>query len=204
MKTPNLIWLLVALIVVVGGVQIFSSTGISGPVGSGAKMFKDPSGIISFNYPNEAVLVIRGEDIEPNWAALATTSGSRIAEVNLPRSFQPNTNFSEAVFTVGSSTDQTAISNCFINPYSDIGTTTVLRINGTQYTRFGFGTAGAGNFYDTTSYRTFHNGVCYAIEYTIHSTNIGNYSPDQGITEFNRAKVRDTLEDIVQSFKFLK
>ena len=131
----------------------------------------------------------------------------------IPRSFQPKTNFSEATFVVGSSADPKSIELCLrasngetpgynpevANPVS-AGRVT---INGVAFSKYNLGDAGAGNYYDTTSYRTMRDGVCYAVEYTIHSTNIGNYDPSQGISEFDRAKVQGILEDIAKSFKFL-
>lgn len=63
---------------------------------------------------------------------------------------------------------------------------------------------GAGNYYETTSYRTVYNDECYAIEYTIHSTNIDNYSPDQGITKFDKEKITSILDAMVQSFNLIQ
>ena len=71
------------------------------------------------------------------------------------------------------------------------------------FSKFTLNDAGAGNLYETTSYRGLFDGDCYAIEYTIHSTNIGNYSPDQGVKEFDKVKVQEELEKILDSFKFL-
>ncbi len=75
-------------------------------------------------------------------------------------------------------------------------------INGVTYTKLESSGAGAGNLYETTSYRTVHNGQCYAIEYTIHSSNIANYPTESGITAFDKAKVQNALESIVQSLSF--
>ncbi len=76
-------------------------------------------------------------------------------------------------------------------------------IHGITYTKVTYSDAGAGNFYDTTSYRVVRHSQCYAIEYTIHSSNIGNYSPNQGISAFDEWKVQSILEGMVQSFIFL-
>ena len=38
---------------------------------------------------------------------------------------------------------------------------------------------------------------------TIHSTNIGNYDPSQGISEFDKTNVTNVLETIAGSFMFL-
>ena len=78
-----------------------------------------------------------------------------------------------------------------------------VKIHGIPFTKFTFSDAGAGNLYETVSYRTKRGGECYVVEYTIHSTNIGMYSPDQGIKEFDRAKVVNMLEKMAKSFRFL-
>ena len=138
-----------------------------------------------------------------DWNVQTTNLGLLLAVVKIPKSFLPQTNFSEAKFTVGTSADPVAIKNCFKSDGGSIGTTSEVTVNNQKFTRITLADAGAGNFYETTSYRTIYNNQCYAIEYTIHSTNIGNYSPDQGIKEFDKQKVEPLLENIVSSFKFL-
>ena len=75
-------------------------------------------------------------------------------------------------------------------------------INGIDFTVFHFSDAGAGNIYETTSYRTVHGGQCWAIEYTIHSSQIGNYPPKYGLQPFNEATLHDVLDRIAGTFKF--
>jgi hypothetical protein len=126
-----------------------------------------------------------------------------LAKATLPRETQPKTNFSGATFTVGTSADSDAVTGCTTNALDGTGTNKgAAVINGVNFTKFETSDAGAGNFYDTTSYRTVRNNQCYAIEYTIHSTNIGNYSPDQGIKAFDKLSVQKVLEQMVQSFTF--
>jgi hypothetical protein len=78
-----------------------------------------------------------------------------------------------------------------------------VTINGVTYERVVTSDAGAGNLYLTTSYRTVRNNQCYAIEYTIHSSQLGNYPPSMGITAFDQNKVTAVFEGMVQSFKFI-
>ena len=127
-----------------------------------------------------------------------------LVKATLPSSFEPKTNFGDGTLTVGTSADPTAIAECttFAEGGNGVQKTSVA-INGVTYERFVTNDAAAGNIYQTTSYRTLRNSQCYVIEYTIHSGNIENYSPDQGITAFDQAKVQSELESIVQSFKFL-
>lgn len=76
-------------------------------------------------------------------------------------------------------------------------------IDGFDFTKFTLNNAGAGNFYDTASYRGIVNGDCYVLEQTIHSTNIGNYPSSQGVKEFNKTLIQDDLDKILNSFDFL-
>jgi glycosyltransferase involved in cell wall biosynthesis len=139
----------------------------------------------------------------PDWRVNTKQKGMQLAHVSIPKVFMPGTNFSNAYMTIGASTDPKEIKSCgTIATNGEIKAGTVT-INGYPFTKFTLGDAGAGNFYETTSYRGLLDGDCYAIEYTIHSTNIGAYSPDQGIKEFDKVKVTNEFESIIASFKFL-
>jgi len=191
------------------GTQTFADCVANGsPAGSatapGAKEFTDSAGTFSFTYPDS--VTVSGGDVgyTQSWMVNATTSGLVLAKATLSKAFQPNTNFGEATLTVGTSPDPSAVATCLTyNPSGGPATApTKQTINGTQYTVFHSSDAGAGNFYETTSYRTVRNSQCYAVEYTIHSSNIHNYSPDQGISEFDTNAVTSVMEGIVQSFRF--
>jgi len=166
-------------------------------------IFTDGSKTFSFVYPNSFTLSGGELGYTQSWRQGTTDLGMMLAVVTIPRSFQPQTNFSEAKFTVGTSSDVNAVAACLTDTSGNSAQGTTTTINGVPYTVFSFGDAGAGNFYQTTSYRTVRDGQCYAIEYTVHSTNIGNYPPEQHITAFDEAKVKSALEGIVRSFKFL-
>jgi hypothetical protein len=153
----------------------------------------------SFVYPKDATI---DNDLTYPWQFNTAVPGTLLARIVIPRSVQPSTNLSDSLFIVGTSIDTQALKECLLATNGEIakGDTT---INGITYKRFELGDAGAGNLYDTTSYRTIHNGQCYAVSYTIHSTNIGNYDPSQGITAFDRVSITHTLEAIAQSFRFI-
>jgi hypothetical protein len=134
------------------------------------------------------------------WRLNAVEKGILVATVTAPRTYMPKTNFSEAKLTIGRSSDTNAIKSCTEKSAQEQQQGTVT-IGNYQFYKFVAGDAAAGNLYETTSYRGIVDGDCYAIEYTIHSTNIGNYSPDQGIKEFDKAKIQSEMEKIVKSFK---
>ena len=85
------------------------------------------------------------------------------------------------------------------NTSSFVATTT---IGGTLFSKFRFTAAGAGSIYDTTSYRTVHAGACYAIEYTIHSSQIANYPSTYNLKPFSAAPLTAVLDRIVGTFQF--
>ena len=165
--------------------------------------FTDVGKTFSFSYPNQFKLSGGEMGYSQNWKSNANSLGLLLTVVQIPKSFLPNTNFSEAKFTVGTSADPVAIKNCLKTENGEVVKTEKVEINGTSFTEITINDAGAGNFYETTSYRALQNDQCYGVEYTIHSTNIGNYSADQEIKEFDKTKITSILEGIVQSFKFL-
>ena len=178
--------------------------GIVTPGSAGTSTFTDQSRSFSFAYPSPVAISGGGIGYSTDWMVSATTSGLLLVKATLPRSFEPKTNLSDSILTIGTSADPDAVANCLTTSMGGNGIQkSSVTINGVTYTRLVTSDAGAGNFYETTSYRTVRNNQCYVIEYTIHSTNIGNYSPDQGISVFDHAKVQNVLEGIVQSFKFL-
>lgn len=165
--------------------------------------FVDSNNILSFEH-NPFFQHIEGINyLSTDWKLEAKEKGVLLASVIIPRTYMPNTNFSDARLTIGRSTTASAIKSCTIvsttNGEVKDGTGT---ISGYPFDKFNFNDAGAGNFYETTSYRGIVDGDCYVVEYTIHSTNIGNYSPDQNIKEFNKSVIQSNLEKIIQSLRF--
>ncbi len=170
--------------------------------GSEEITFIDEGQTISFSYP-QAFSLSGGEiGYSPSWRTNTQTLGITIAKVTIPKDSQPQTNFSEAIFTVGTSSDKNAVKNCLLPMNGERAKGTAV-INGITYSKITLSEGAAGNYYDTTSYRTIQNKQCYAVEYTIHSTNFASYDPNLGIKEFDTQKVVTALEAMVNSFNFL-
>ncbi len=125
--------------------------------------------------------------------------------VTIPATFEPQTNFADAKLTVGASGSNVAVAQC-LKPdasggsYTGVATTT---IGGVPFSIFTSAGAGAGNFYETTSYRTLHAGKCYAVEYTIHSAQIMNYPAQYNLRPFQKNTLTDVLDRMVGTFRFL-
>ncbi|HRH26344.1 MAG TPA: hypothetical protein PLF31_02645 [Candidatus Paceibacterota bacterium] len=169
----------------------------------GLSTYKDPQGQFSFSYLSDFDIAPASEIQGQPWSMIETDGGILHAKVNVPRSIQPNTNFGDARITVGSTDDQNAVSLCATAPTNTTSGENIT-INGIKFFKITQSDAGAGQFYETVSYRTVWNEKCYSIEYTIHSSNIGAYDPGQGITEFNQDVVINVLEGMVQSFTFIE
>ena len=167
-------------------------------------IYNDSAKTFSISYPKQFVLSGGEIGYSQNWQNQSSDLGLLLAVVRIPKEFLPQTNFGEAKFTIGTSVDPKAIKNCLINEFGNQATTSEVIISHHKFTKFTFADAGAGNYYETTSYRTMENNQCYAVEYTIHSSNIYNYSPDQGIKEFDKNKIVPILEGMVQSFNFIE
>jgi len=133
------------------------------------------------------------------WSYGSAKPGRRLFTIELAKDFMPQTNFSEAIVSVGVSADAADVAACLL---SDSGTAEKEVINTTSFTKIAFSDAGAGNFYETKSYRVLRNNVCLALEATTHSTNIDNYPPEQGIKKFDAPKIDAALNTVIQSFRF--
>lgn len=176
-------------------------------VSSGAtttEAFVAGSGDFSFLHPKGREVIVGNGERTSQWRANTASLGLLDVTVTMPRESQPDTNFSDARFTVGSSDEPAEVAACLTDTSgASIAEAVTREIGATTFVVIRTGDAGAGNFYDTTSYRAIREGRCYAVEYTIHSTNIGNYPAEAGVTEFDEAAVRAALEGMVESFRFL-
>jgi membrane-bound inhibitor of C-type lysozyme len=165
--------------------------------------FTSDGNTFSFSYP--ASWTLSGGDIgyTQSWRLNAMSQGLLLAKAMVPASVQPKTNFGSATLTIGLSSDPAATSNC-TTAASGEQALSPATFGGATFSAFSSSDVGAGNLTETTSYRAMYEGSCYALEYTIRSLNLGNFSPDQGISAFNKAAIHDALDKAVQSFRFGK
>ncbi len=179
-------------------------TGITTAPTDSTKTFTDQGKTFTFTYPAAFTLAGGGIGYTENWkVSTDTTLGLILAKLTVPQSYQPKTNFGDATFTVGTSSDSKAVKSCLVDNSGNGVTKSTATVNGIKYTIFVSTDAGAGNRYETTSYRTVQHGQCYAIEYTIHYAVLENFDPSSGVTGFDQKKVHDALDGIVQSLQFL-
>lgn len=129
------------------------------------------------------------------------TIGTRAVLVSLPKAIQSQTNFREAKVVVGISKEKNAIQTCLQKQAGEEERSAQV-INGVPFAAFTQADAGAGNMYQTTSYRAIRNSSCYVIEYTIHSTQLANYPKELGLKEFDQTYVKNLLERIISTIRW--
>ncbi len=134
------------------------------------------------------------------------TPGVIYFTLTVPRAIEPQTNFAGATLTVGASGNAAAVAGCMESGASGgpVTATSTIAMNGVYFTVFRSTGVGAGNYYDTTSYRTIHGGKCYAVEYTVHSAQIMNYPASYGLHPYDQGAIDTLMQAIVGTFTFTK
>lgn len=169
----------------------------------GWELYTSPDGSVSVEHPAEARVAPIGSGPTQEWRVGATkASGILLADIRILGSYMPGTNFSDARFTIGRSADAEEIKSCTAVQDS-MSERKDVKFGGYPFVMISTSEAAAGNRYDSTMYRGIFDGDCYAIEYTIHSTNIGNYPPERGIREFDKDKIVSIMEKMADSVEFL-
>ena len=158
-KTPLIIFLILVVIIVIYIVLMPAKQNnvpsIISPVttvSTSTAVYKNDAEGFSFSYPNQFSFADSQTLLDQPWEYNTSATGTLISRVLIPKSIQPQTNFSEAYFDVGVSTDTEAIKNCFVSPVGNEVDVSTSTINGVDFRTFHYSDAGAGNFYDVTSY----------------------------------------------------
>lgn len=74
-------------------------------------------------------------------------------------------------------------------------------IDGIRFTRFDAGDAAMSHYLDVHSYRTVHDGACYAIDLVVYGTNPEVYSPP-ATPPFTREQAFAQMQRVLQGFRF--
>ena len=166
----------------------------------GYETFTDNSRTFTFALPTDFAISGSAIGLAPGWSEGEQTNGMVLVKLTVPQSFAPSTNFVGATFTVGDSSDPAAVADCTKGPQGAVATPT--KLGDMAVTMLAWQGRGAGQIYDTTSYRVLQGGVCYAIEYTIHSSDIANFP--KGTKAFDKQSVVAALDEVAKSFQFLQ
>jgi hypothetical protein len=107
------------------------------------------------------------------------------------------TNLANVYLMIGSSLDPAVVSTC-VEPIGDYEQMIDSQnVNGVNFTHSQVDDAGAGNFYEQQIYRATKGSACYEVIFYLHSSNIYNFAPEMGITQFNRELILETLFDVL-------
>lgn len=166
-------------------------------------VYQSEDGSFSVQYPSVFEIEESNVTASSEWSYSTAEEGVLGVKLRIPGSYQPETNFQEAVFLVGWSTAEPAVQQC-LDPAANATETKKIELNGETYAYSKQGDAGAGNFYEVDQYRTIKDGRCYSIEQMIHSTNLDNYPSDQGITAFDQEAIKELLDEALARFRFIE
>lgn len=159
--------------------------------------YKNDDYKISFWYPETAQLKTSGFD------SFVTGLKLPVIAVSLPKEMFAGTNLKEAVVAFGIDTSASAVTNCYRLDNAEVVASSTKNVNGIEFRVFESTDAGAGNLYESKTYRFVKGDYCYEINEVLHSTNIYNYEPGT-IKEYDKTKFVGILERIVSTFVFIK
>ncbi len=115
----------------------------------------------------------------------------------------PKSNFGDASFVVSVASGATAIADCYDMPQGARGgtaATSTVTVNGQQFVASATTGVGAGQIYDSRIYRTVFNNFCFEAALTVHTGNIGMYTPGT-VVQFDESKAFGVLGTILNSLK---
>jgi hypothetical protein len=164
------------------------------PTPSNLETYTDNSYNFSIQYPKD--------DVFSQGSQYAFAAQNSLISINLPESYYPGTNLGEASVIIGVTSTPALVNNCLQPQLENEKVQGVKNIDNKEFIRFIGEGVGAGNIYDTTSYRLVYNNSCYEIVLLMHSGNIGNY-PTGAVKEFDRLATLEKLNIIAETFKFL-
>ncbi len=138
---------------------------------------------------------------EVNFEGYVPLTQTSVISFVLPRAMFDGTNLTEAGVYIGATTSPAIVSSCTkASRNADEKAAGRTKINGADFSIFTSTGVGAGNIYETKSYRRLLNGACLEIAELLHSGNIGNYTPG-AVKEFDHTKFSGILEAIIHTYR---
>ncbi len=156
--------------------------------------YRNASYNFEFQYPSEF------EFVQPEYFSLREP----IVQLSLPKEQYPKTNFGDAGFAVSysaSKNQKECLDASFIEKNKSFDRQQVID-GETFYVTAATGAA-AGNIYQSRIFRIFKDHLCFEIQQTVHTSNIGNYTPG-AVSAVDQAPIWTKLDVILFSFKFIK
>jgi hypothetical protein len=113
------------------------------------------------------------------------------------------TNLGQAYLMVSSTSDPQIVATC-TEPGQATGELEQVIgnevINGYTFVHSTGDGAGAGNLYQQEIYRMVNKNICYEVIYYMHSSQVGNFPPEAGITEFDQNAVIQKFYSVFSTF----
>jgi lipopolysaccharide export system protein LptC len=156
--------------------------------------------IIGFNVTYQQQYQMKTENFEGYLPLTATP----VVAFQIPANLYTGTNLGEAGVYIGASSSPKILATC-LKATKDMGATSMgtTTINGQVWNVFTSADAGAGNLYESKTYRIIHNKQCFEMNELLHSGNINNY-PEGEVVEFDKPKFQTMLDEVAQTFTFTK
>ena len=160
-------------------------------------LYRDPLYGFGLYYPATSALAAAGFE-----GSLVLAKTPVVAVALNPDLFQ-GTNLRDAGIYVGATTTAAIVAGC-LEPAASAGetlATSSAEINGISFAQFDSSSAGAGNIYDTKSYRTVSHGACLEFDEVLHSMQLGNF-PKNTVVAFDAAHYSGILDAMLQTIDF--
>ncbi|MCL4404123.1 hypothetical protein M1432_02165 [Patescibacteria group bacterium] len=155
----------------------------------------------SFSYPRDFDLT---QNAGVYGGFLGDGMDSQVTVATPQDAFQaPKSNFGSAYFTVSVASGTKAAANCYDMPPGARGVpgaTSTITVNGRDFVTAATTGVGAGNIYDSRVYRTVFDGFCFEAALTVHTGNIGMYTPGT-VVPFDDGRAFNILEAVLSTFR---
>lgn len=170
------------------------------------EIYANPGYGFSFRYPKNDFVVYADYDQTKVLSYIPVCDEHMTVCLYYPKTKQPDTNFEGAGLSVNILTDKTSAKSClYIEGIAarDSGAPSVQTVNGESFA-FADGSEGtAGHERGIRIYRKFQNNLCYELQVSLVSANIGVY-PLGTVKEYSRVEVLGRFDQILSTFTFLK
>lgn len=154
--------------------------------------YKNGTYNFQFQYPPEFYFVA------PAGYSNLGQDSEQIVQIQSDNKNFPGTNLADYAFTVS---NQYNYADCLKSVNNKTPLMQTKQINGIIFYQDATTGAAAGNLYDAQIYRTVRDNWCYELTLTVHTGNIANY-PEGTVTEVDKNKVFDILNQVLATFKF--
>ncbi|MBK9927607.1 MAG: hypothetical protein IPP66_20245 [Anaerolineales bacterium] len=166
------------------------------PIGVATQSFQFVSadGTASFSYPDDFA------PVRVSGLPVYKTQPEQVLKYIDTQAYT-GTNLFGAYFMFGSSSDAKTVETC-TQPASLGGPETIwgdVTITGIKFTRSEAVGIATGNIYEQVFHRVAVDGVCYEITFLTHYGNMGAYSPELKVTEFDRPALLKRFESILST-----